>query len=70
MNNKEKILENKIRDLEGELEALERKFLRSDEKVRAKTLLRMQKRTQDFLIWLARRDLEKAKERAPKEQGQ
>ena len=66
MSEEEKDLETKVKELEEELKWLEAKFYRSgvDTKVRMKTLLRMQKRTHDFLIWLVRRDLEKARERA------
>ena len=71
MSKEEKDLKKQVEDLQEELEWLEAKFQRSgvDTTVRLKTLLHMQKRTQEFLIWLARRKLEEAKERA-KESGQ
>ena len=66
MSKEEKDVEKKVRELEEELKWLEAKFHRSgvDSKVRMKTLFRMQKRTHDFVIWLVRRDVEKAQERA------
>lgn len=61
----EENLEEKVEKLEKELKWLEQKFHRSgvDPKVGMKTLLRMQKRTRDFLIWFVRRYMEKAKKR-------
>jgi hypothetical protein len=66
MSEEEKDLKKKVEDLQEELKWLEAKFHRSgvDTTVRLKTLLHMQKRTQEFLIWLARRESEEAKGRA------
>lgn len=66
MSKKENKVEAKVGKLEKELEWLEAKFHRSgiDSKVRMKTLLRMQKLTHDFLIWFARKDIEKSQKRA------
>ena len=61
----EENLQKKLRELEKELRWLEQKFHRSgvDPEIGMRTLLRMQKLTHDFLIWLVRRDIEKAKEK-------
>jgi hypothetical protein len=66
MSKEEKDLKKQVEDLQEELKWLEAKFHRSgvDTTVRLKTLLHMQKRTQEFLLRLARRELEEAKERA------
>ena len=66
MSEEEKDLKKKVEDLQEELKWLEAKFHRSgvDTTVRLKTLLHMQKRTQEFLIWLVRRESEEAKGRA------
>lgn len=59
----EENLEKKADELEKELRWLERKFRRSgvDPQVGMRTLLRMQKRTHDFLIWFVKRYVEEAK---------
>ncbi|UCH69693.1 MAG: hypothetical protein JSV29_05425 [Candidatus Bathyarchaeota archaeon] len=59
----EENLEKKAEELEKELRWLERKFRRSgvDSQLGMKTLLRMQKRTHDFLIWFVKRYIEETK---------
>lgn len=66
MVKEEEDVEEKVRKFEQELKWLEAKFYRSgvDPTVRLKTLLRMQKRTNDFLLWFVRRYVGKAQERA------
>lgn len=64
MSEREADLETKVKELEEKLQTLEHKFHRSDDRVRVKTLLCMQKRTHDFLIWLVRRDIEREKAKA------
>ena len=61
MSEEEKDLEKKVEELQEELKWLEAKFHRSgvDTTVRMKTLLHMQKRTQEFVIWLARAESQK-----------
>jgi len=56
-------LEKKAEELEKELRWLERKFRRSgvDPQLGMRTLLRMQKRTHDFLIWFVKSYVEEAK---------
>jgi hypothetical protein len=49
-------LETRVQELQRELAALEWRFHRSTDSVRVKTLLRMHKLTQDFLMWLISRD--------------
>lgn len=58
MSMEAKNLEEKVKEFEEELETLELKFHRSTDRIRTKTLLRMQKLTNEFLIWLAKRDVE------------
>ena len=66
MSKDKKNLKRKVEELQRELEWLEAKFYRSgvDITVRLKTLLRMQKLTQGFLMWLAGRESEGVEERA------
>ncbi len=49
-------LETRVQELQREFAALEWRFHRSTDSVRVKTLLRMHKLTQDFLMWLISRD--------------
>lgn len=49
-------LAKRVEELQKELETLELRFYRSTDSVRVKTLLRMHKLTNGFLMWLVSRD--------------